>query len=158
MRKINNKGQTLIEALVALSVSTIIIAAITMAVITGMNNATFSKNQNLATGFAQQGMDILHQQSQSDWATFDGMATNITYCLVQNETTLDSDCPDSPNINSSFVRKVKIEPPSAGCSSGKKVSVTVSWGDGKCTDAGNKYCHNVSLDSCFAQTNTSTNP
>lgn len=156
MIKIDNKGQTLIEALVALGIASVIIGAIAMAVITGMNNTTFSKNQNLATGFAQQGMDILHQQSQSDWTAFDSIPTN-TYCLNQDSTTLVADC-TVVNINTFFLRKVKIDPPGLGCATGKKVTVTVSWGDGKCTSAANPFCHNVTLDSCFADINTSTSP
>jgi type II secretory pathway pseudopilin PulG len=156
MKKLNNYGQTLIEALIALGVSIVVIAAIALAVLTAMNNVTFSKNQNLATGYAQQGMDILRQQSESDWTTFDNtcLVTGYpcTYCLDQGAIVLGSDC-TSTNINSFFLRKVKIEHLGSGCLTGDKVTVIVSWRDGKCTDASNLYCHNVTLNSCFTEIN-----
>ena len=161
MIKLNNKGQTLIEALIALGVSVVIVGAIALSIISGINNATFSKNQNLATAYAQEGMDIVHQQSESDWETFKNIASG-TYCLDQNATSLDSgsDCISviTPNISSFFLRKVKIDPAGSGCSSGEKVSVIVAWSDGKCTGPGNSLCHNITLDSCITQINSVTGP
>jgi len=58
----NQKGQGLVEALIALGAAVIIIAAITIAVITAVSNSDFSTEQNLATGFAQQGMEIVRQK------------------------------------------------------------------------------------------------
>jgi type II secretory pathway pseudopilin PulG len=157
MKKLNNKGQTLIEALVALGVATIVISAIAISVITGMDNANFAKNQNLATQFAQQGMDILRQQSQSDWTSFSAKPLT-TYCLNQGNADLSANC-SSANINSFFLRKVILSGsnPAGPCTTGEKISVVVSWSDGKCP-AANRYCHNVTLDSCAAQINNFVSP
>ena len=151
MKILNNHGQTLIEAMVALGVLAVVIGAIAMTTITGMNNSNFSKNQNLATQYAQQGMDNLRQQSGSDWSTFDANSDG-TYCLGLGSTTLTKPCAAVPNINGVFLRQVVINTPSPNCTAGKKVSVIVSWADGKCT-AANRYCHNVTLDSCLAEIN-----
>lgn len=152
----NQLGQSLIEALVALGAAVIVISAVVIAVISAQNNADFSKNQNLATQYAQQGMEILRQQSESSWTTFS--AYSGTYCLDEGSSTLTASggaC--SVNINNFFVRSLTISQNNAGCSGGAKVSSVVAWGDGKC-NASNLYCHNVTLDSCLTNINGSISP
>lgn len=162
MRK--EKGQSLVEALVALAAAVVIVTGITVAVITSISNSDFSKYQNLSTQYAQQGLEILKQQSESNWASF--ALLNGVYCLSQNSTALVSpgagSCP--PNIQNSpgnnfFVRQINISQNDPSCSSNAaKVSVNVSWSDGKCTDSSNVYCHGVKLDSCLANINVVPTP
>lgn len=145
----NQKGQSLIEALIALGAAAVIVSAIAVAVITAVNNSDFSKNQNLATQYAQQGMDILRQKSESNWQSFSAYGGN--YCLNQDSTTLTPQgvaCPK--NISNFFVRQITISQNSSSCSTNAKVSVSVAWTDGKCTSSANVYCHAVVLDSCLA--------
>jgi type II secretory pathway pseudopilin PulG len=162
MTKLNNRGQSLIEAVLSLGVCSIIIAAIAMVVITSMNNANYAKYQNVAAHYAQEGLDIVRQQSETNWSLF-ALKSSGTYCLAQDSTDMGttpvSDCA-TPNISSNninFIRKIIILASGSGCSSGEKVSVIVSWSDGKCSSS-NLYCHNVTLDSCFAQINNVSNP
>jgi type II secretory pathway pseudopilin PulG len=170
----NNKGQGLIEALIALGAAVIIISAITVAVITAVQNTDFSKYQNLATNYAQQGLAIVKQQSLLDWnntATYGGA---LPFCLNQGATTLppssSTSCKDI-NAGSMFIRQVditKISPdprcdnsnspccingPIVNCADNpelcsSQVSVTVKWTDGKCL-TNSPFCHNVKLDSCL---------
>jgi Tfp pilus assembly protein PilV len=155
---IDQKGQSLVEALVALAAAVVIVSAIAVAVITSVNNSDFSKNQNLATQYAQEGIEILRNLSQSDWAIFSTYSG--TYCLNQNSATLTtpSGATCTQNINSFFVRQAVINQGSSSCSSNTKVSVSVAWADGKCTSASNPYCHAVLLDSCLANINSTTLP
>ena len=146
----NNIGQSLIEALIALSAAVAVISAISIAVIVSLNNVDFSKNQNLAAQYAQQGMEILNQQSTSDWPLFSSYAG--TYCLPQGVTIpqdAGTGC-NRANINNFFVRQLTISQGSANCSGAAQVNVSVSWGDGKCTSVLNPFCHNVTLNSCLA--------
>jgi hypothetical protein len=106
----NQKGQSLVEALIALAAAVVIISAITVAVITSVQNSDFSKYQNLATNYAQQGLEIVKQQSQLDWvdtATYSG-----TLCLFQGATTLpplpSASCTDI-NVGNMFIRQVEIQ-------------------------------------------------
>lgn len=152
----NQKGQSLIEALIALGAAAIIVSAIAIVVITSVNNSDFSKYQNLATQYSQQGMEILKQKSESDWQSFSsfGASGSVTYCLNQDSTTLNpsgSGC--TVNINNFFIRKVVIAQNDASCSGNARVTVSVSWKDGKCTSSGNIYCHSVDLNSCLANIN-----
>ena len=152
----NQLGQSLVEALVALGAATIVISAVVIAVITAQNNADFSKNQNLATQYAQQGIEILRQQSESNWTTFSSYSG--AYCLAEGSSTLTpagTKC--SANIRNFYVRSISIAQNNANCSGAAKVSVVVSWGDGKCSSS-NTYCHNVTLDSCLANIGNSISP
>ncbi len=161
MMIINDKGQSLVEAMLALGVAAIIIGSIALVVLTTVNNADYSKTQNLATQYAQQALDIVRQQSDSNWSAFSAYVSG-TYCLAENSTDLGSPtggC-STPNItsnNNNFIRSVVINTADASCGSGEKVTVSVSWPDSKCTGS-NKYCENVTLDSCFAQIANPPNP
>lgn len=53
----NEKGQTLLELIVVISVSVIIIGALVFATIASLRNAQFSKNQSQATKLAQEGIE-----------------------------------------------------------------------------------------------------
>jgi Tfp pilus assembly protein PilV len=164
----NNKGQSILEAVVALSVAVVIVSAITVAIITSVNNADYSKNQNLATQYAQQGIEILRQLSESNWGVFS--AYSGTYCLAQGASL-----PSAPgatgcgqNINDAnnnpfFVRQVQIvqipaSQTTANCTGSYDVTVSVSWTDSKCQNALNLYCHQVSLDTCLANLNSVPTP
>lgn len=53
----NNKGQTLMELIVVISVSIIVIGGLVFAIISSLRNAQFSKNQSQATKLAQEGIE-----------------------------------------------------------------------------------------------------
>lgn len=155
---LNQKGQSLVEALVALAAAAVIVSAIAVAVITSVNNSDFSRNQNLATQYAQEGIEVLRNLSQTDWVNFSTFAG--TYCLAQDSTTLTtpsgSGC--TQNVSSYYIRQVTITPVSGNCSGNTKILVSVSWSDGKCTSSSNPFCHKVVLDSCLANINSTTLP
>jgi type II secretory pathway pseudopilin PulG len=151
------KGQTLIEALVALGAAVIVLSAITVAVISALNNVQYTKNQNQATQYAQQGVEIMRQISQSNWEYFSSQ-NKKSYCLPDGNTSLV----DPPSVNGCgqnigiFVREVDIVQNSNSCSSGSGnalITVTVSWSDSKC-DSSDPYCHDVKLNSCLSNHNT----
>jgi Tfp pilus assembly protein PilV len=153
----NELGQSLVEALVALGIAVIIVSAVAIAVISAVNNSDFSKNQNLATQFAQQAMELLKQKSSDNWQSFSVFSG--TYCLNQDSTTLIAAAPTcAKNINNFFVRQVTINQNDPSCSNNAKVVVSVLWSDGKCTSSSNVFCHSVVLDSCLANINSSLAP
>ena len=169
----NQKGQSLVEALIALGVATIVVSAMAVAAITAVNNADFSKYQNLATQYAQQGVEIVRQQSQTDWNIFytnyvGSWPSGRSWCLSQNLTWSPmpvTGC--TKNINNQngipfFVRDLTLTqlgytlyiiPDIAhpACNGMVQATVRVSWTDGKCSAT--DYCHKVSLKSCFANIN-----
>ena len=146
----NTKGQSLIEALVALSVAVVIISAVAISVITAVNNADNSKIQNQANAYASSEMEVLHQQSRANWTTFN--THNSTYCVGNNGLMEDPNLCSTPNVGTLFIRQVEIiQNELTNCSGAAKVTVTVSWKDGKC--AVGIFCHSTKLESCFTDTN-----
>jgi len=166
--KKNDSGQTLIEIILALSVVVMVITGITFAITSSLKNATFSKNQNLATAYARQGMEILRTIRDRSWTTFNSLETGIgvSYFLAENTTNLDGPSPDvcapscSPNLGI-FSRRVKIAKNSPDCTPGAentKVTVQVKWADKECASAVFPFCHQVELVSCFTNTNVVPTP
>lgn len=152
-------GQMLIEILVAMGTAVVIISAITVTVISALNNAQFSKNQNLATQYAQQGMEVVRKIRDSDWSLFSSYSTG-DYCLDKGSTVLRQmvlvDC--GQNVDT-FVRQIDIEKSSSDCSNSQtKITVSVSWSDSKCTTGDNLYCHSIQLVSCLSDVKVVPSP
>lgn len=145
------KGNTLIEALAALSIIAIVISSIAAAVILSLSNASFTKNKTSAAGYAQQGMELMRQLRSDDYDTF--RTYDGTYCLGKGETVLgvpQSSC-DTQNVDT-FIRTINVDQ-SPGCGANvAKVMVEVAWSDGKCKSA-DSYCHKEVNTSCFSTVN-----
>jgi len=151
MRK--KKGQTIIEAVVALSTILVILAAITIAITTSVNNAQFIKSQSVAAKYAQQGMENLRYTRNNDPNTFNAFSGN--YCMGVNGVPsaygaggCTVNLPDDL-----LIREVNFAQNSGSCSGGKQVTVTVYWSSGKCdpTSLSSRYCHKTQLISCFSR-------
>lgn len=142
-------GQTIIEVLVAFGVAVILVAAITIVILSALSNAQFSKNQNLATQYAQQGMEVIRQMRNSDLTTFNGISEG-DYCLDKNSTSVRTKglgC--GTNIDGVFVREVNVDKNSSLCANvATGITVSVSWSDSKCTSS--TFCHITKLVSCLS--------
>lgn len=168
------KGQSLIEVLVGLATAVLIMGAITTATISALNNAVYSKNQNLATNYAQQGLEIVRNLRDRKYSLFNEL--NGEYCLAKTCKQIDptSNDPQDPcgpksivcdqNVGGEnadiFVRQVTVNPNSSSCkdttqqtTQGTYVTVNVSWYDAKCGSS-NVFCHNVKLGTCLSTYNT----
>ncbi len=151
MKLFGQKGQSLVEALIALGAAAVIVSAISIAVIVAINNADFSKYQNLATYYAQQGIEVIRQRAQTDWVYFS--TSSGKFCLNQDSSvflpTEGFPCNMNINVNGNpfFIREVSFAPTEPPCASGTHASVVVKWTDGKCTSG--DFCHDVTLESCF---------
>ncbi|MDO8658021.1 MAG: prepilin-type N-terminal cleavage/methylation domain-containing protein [Candidatus Levybacteria bacterium] len=171
------KGQTLIEVLIALAIAILVVAAIAIVILSALNNAQFSKNQNNASQYAQQGMEIVRNLRSSNWSSFKNLAAdpaNNKYCLDKGHTTLQktgslendirngnagcqgigSEHASGQNVDN-YAREVDLENPGTlPCAVSEiKATVIVSWADTKCTDANNVYCHKAQIVSCFSTGN-----
>ncbi len=156
------RGQSLLEVLVALGVSLTVLSVVVLAVITSLQNNNASKNQNMATQYSQEAMELLRSSRDSNWTVFSGLDGN--YCLSKGSTTLDangSSCSTAcaKNIDNLFARKICVTPNSSYCSTGNatEVLVTTSWSDSKCQSA-TDLCHTVELNSCLSSYNRLPTP
>lgn len=106
-------GQSLIEMVVAIAVVVIVILALVAITTTSIRNAAFSRNQALATKYAQEGMEkVRAYRDQTDWATF----------------TITSNCQNPPGLTSPlspFTRTITC----SGSGDTKEIIVKVEWTD-----------------------------
>jgi len=153
-------GQTLLEVLLAFSISILVLSAIVLGVTKSLSNTQYAKNQGLANSYAQEGIAVVRQIKDSGLNKLSSYTHNIKYCLEQNSIILKKLSEESssaenclPNVADIFSREVKFEHDSSDCSgkgsNGSRVTVKVLWSDSKCPTGANIYCHNVELISCL---------
>lgn len=160
-------GQSIIEALVALSTAVVIVSAITLAILTALRNSQHTQTQNLGTRYAQEGMEFMRFLRNSDYATFNALQENKTYCLGKDARTLDEsssspytdpNCGDNVDL---FSRAIILDKTSDDCAAltplpptpvptdvPTKVIVIVSWTDSQCPNS--TRCHQSRLESCLS--------
>lgn len=157
------KGQGLIEAIIALSAAVLIVSALAMIVVSAVGNSDFTKIQNQATAYAQEELEALKDMGKNDWASFN--ALDGTYCPSANLSLgakITGSC-KVKNVGGIYIREVNITHPNNGskpCGSsptGILVEVSVSWNDGKCSSA-TDFCHKVELNSCMEDINSIPTP
>lgn len=176
------KGQIIIEAIIALASLLILIAAIAVVITTSLANSTFSSNQDMANKHAQEAIESIRNLAQSN-ATFqvgsqDSTVFNLqgaSFCmgddgqisLAQNvgAGTPRDGC--GVNVANSFVRTIEFVQNTCGGSpfNGVEVTTRVAWSSGKCTcpdtatcTISERYCHDAQLVSCFKKPQNNLNP
>lgn len=144
------KGETLLEALVALGLVAIVITAIANVVTVSLSNAQYNENQTLATKYAQQGLESVRQIRNTNYAAFRNY--NGRYCFGKGQTTLGTPQTSCTTANAdSFIRSVEINR-NPGCAQNvSRVTVHVAFRDGKCTTG--TYCHVQSHSTCLTTVN-----
>ena len=154
----NNKGQTLIEVIVALSVVMLILAAISIAVTTSVSNSTYPKNHNLASKHAQDGMEYIRHRYENQENFFDSYPAGARYFMNENNEIAQGNF--GTNIDSQFVREVRFES-GIECDNNTngadelRVTVDVYWTSGKCArnlsnpTTEERYCNKSELITCF---------
>lgn len=159
------RGQSLIEVVVALGMAITVVVSITALIVSALDSANFRKNQNLANAYAQEGMEVVRKiRDNSSWSTFTSLPGGPNFCLPQNGTELVSrsgspNCDGKGNVGI-FLREITIRNNNPDCTAGggnSKVTVKVSWSDGKCS-TGNSFCHKAEIISCFADNQTVVAP
>lgn len=167
------KGQSLIEVLIGFAVASVVITAITIAVIGSLNNAQRSRAQNTATQYAQQALELMRQFRNNDVDVFRslaGISPQIkTYCFDVSCSTLSStagppcgeqignnSCGDNLGVTG-FTRELQLIPGSSYCLAPIPRSQSnnyyiqaesfVRWRDGQCSTG--TYCHQTRLATCL---------
>ncbi len=177
----NQKGQIVIEAVIALAALLILIAAIAVVITTSVSNATFSSNQDLANKHAQEAIERIRNLAQSN-TTFQVGSQDTTvfslegasFCMGDDNTiTLaENQGAGTPrdgcgvNVANSFVRTVEFAQNTCASESFQGVEVTtrVAWSGGKCKcpdvatcTIAERYCHEAILTTCFQKPSSNTN-
>ncbi|KKR25316.1 MAG: hypothetical protein A3C27_00500 [Candidatus Levybacteria bacterium RIFCSPHIGHO2_02_FULL_39_36] len=148
----DQRGQTIVEATIALASILLALTAISIAVMTSLNNSSFIKDQTLASKYAQQGMEHMRYLRNIDPVSFEAMESQI-YCMNPPDNSLIPGQCSGVNIatDGQFKREAEIQQSSlVDCSMGTKIIVTVYWASSKC-DAADRFCHKSQLISCFSR-------
>ena len=157
----NYYGQTLIETLVAMSVALVLLTLATVATTTALNNSRHSNDQNQASKYAEQGLEVLRQMRDADWGTFNNLSGS--YCMADTCSTITNSagaCGKSAvacgkNMGD-YSRTVTVDK-NVGCNlpgntnpqiTAARVTVAVTWSDTTCQDA-NTLCRQASVVSCL---------
>jgi len=151
--KIDDRGQTIIEAVVALGAIFIIVAAITIAIVNAVNNSQFIKSQNLANKYGQQGMEFVRNVQSEDITAF--AQYSGAYSYPEDATALVPGAPQTVNIGTTHIRSIMFSDNEEPCLNDdgsslslKKITVTVTWSSGKCP-SDDRFCHNSTVVSCI---------
>lgn len=178
LRRQLQAGQTLLEILLAFSVSILVLSAVIIGITTSLSNTQYTRNQNSANSYAQEGMSVVKQIRGSSWNNFCSSYVASNYCLSQDLSKLsdyDGNNCIAKGIVGIFVRKVELVHNSSDCcpdntktcasgtcefsTRGSKVTIKVSWSDNKCpTGTGTPLCHKVELITCLSNVDQKQSP
>ncbi len=113
---LKQKGQTLIEVLVAAAVGILVIVGLVGVTVTSIKNAQFAKNQATATKYAQQEMENVRLERDRTWSVF-----------WNKQGTTSGPTP----VTGAFLKSVQYIDASVptGSQSKMQVTVTVTWTD-----------------------------
>jgi len=124
------KGQSLVEALVAIAVVVVVLIALVAAVVVAVRGVRFSKEKVRANFLAQEGLEwVRNQRDTFGWADFVGYAavTGQKYCLKDLSLGQLGGCGESQTIGAIFTREVTL---TLVGTDGVKITVNVAWDDG----------------------------
>lgn len=143
------KGQSLLESVIALAVLSVALSSIAVLLISTLKNAGQGKDQEIATLYAHEGIEIVRKIRDSNYQDFKNYSG--LYCLDKGASSLSPIGSCNAPTSFKYRRTVNIEQ-SPGCSSNvAKITVAASWSDGSCS-AGN-YCHASKIVSCLSKIN-----
>ena len=139
----NNRGQMLLEALIAISIFMIALVVITVTVITAVANSRFTQDQNSANKYAQEGIENVRVVGY-------GRIKRITGTISMGDNGRLNDPPlvDTVNVDGKFKRYITFTQNGGPCTSGTRIEVVVSWSSSKCT-TGNTFCHESRQSTCL---------
>jgi len=122
-------GQSLFEVIVAIGVIAAVIVGVVVLATNSIRNTTFTRNNSLATRYAQEAIEWLRGERDADWATFRANAgvSGNKYCLDALNWTKPQACNATEVISDTILtRSVTF---SNILATQVNANVTVSWND-----------------------------
>ncbi|MCX6783531.1 MAG: hypothetical protein NT141_00445 [candidate division WWE3 bacterium] len=100
-RLANERGQTLVEALLAVAFAVVVVVALVGVGITAMRTADYGKNQAEATRLSTEALELLRNQRDGGWANFLAVAQNCvnppnTGCCLPQSNVLSMTATQTP--------------------------------------------------------------
>lgn len=126
---VHNRGQTLIELIMALGAGVLIVIAIIGGVVAAGKNSQFAKNQSLATRYAQEGVELIRsQRDKLGWSTLYADYSGKPQCIAGGGIFSDKGNSCGNNVATIFSRDATFID-DTGNGTKLSISVTVSWQD-----------------------------
>jgi Tfp pilus assembly protein PilV len=126
----NSRGQSLFEVVIALAISALIIVALVSLASNSIRNATFSRNNTLASRYAQEATEWLRGERDNDINLF---MTNViipTWCLKDLSWAQSASCANNDFVpGTPFVREVDFTLTTIGGKNLVEAAIKVSWED-----------------------------
>lgn len=132
----NQKGQTLVEVIVASGIVTLVLSGLVSAITYGLTSVQFSRNKALATKYAQESLEWVRSKRDvsANWATFYSTyaSTPTTYCMSTLSWSTTSPCTTPINdAYDKFVRTVTLTGNGAPDNDRILVQAVVTWNEGR---------------------------
>lgn len=125
----HQKGQSLFEVVVAIAISAIIIVALVSLTTNSIRNATYSRNNTLASRHVQDVVEWLRGQRDNNSPVFAEKILTPVWCFDEIGWIQSGVCQSGDVIpGTTFTRQVEFTPPGAG-SSVTTANIRVSWED-----------------------------
>lgn len=122
------KGQGLIELLIALTVIILALLSLAAVSIVSVRNADFAKKKSKAAKYAQEGMENIRALRDESWTNFwNTYADNNNHGF--SGIVPSGNCPTVPNLDVFFIRCSKLEQSTSPTINKVIATVTVSWTD-----------------------------
>lgn len=103
----NDRGQSLVEVLIALMIVALVLTTVAVAVILAIRSSRFSQNKARATFLAQEGAEwIRNQRSVLGWEAF--LDQEGTWCINALDFEQLGECPDGDLIDEIYWREAEI--------------------------------------------------
>lgn len=135
--KQNEKGMGLIEVIIAIFVSTVVIAGVAAFSVNAIAVSLYSKNKSSASKYAQEAIEWLKGEKEKDTKVFlTTIALNdARYCISQLNFSKSGYCSQAENQDlisgTIYKREVFFTTQILGSSTLASVTVKVFWDDGK---------------------------
>lgn len=110
LTKINNSGQTIVEAVVAMAIITLLVTGLVIGTTVSLKSSSYARLRSKAVKYAQEGMEKVRNDRNTNWSTFQAKEGS-----AENEV-----------IDSLFTRTVSYE----WNADHMEVTVTVKWQEG----------------------------
>lgn len=131
MRVRTQSGQSLFEMVIAIAITTLVIISLVTLAGNSIRNTTFSKNKTLAGRHAQEAIEWLRSQRDSDFDTFQFNTLTPGWCLSELAFTDVGTCASGEVIaGTDFQREATFDQFTLGGKTVIAVVVRVYWDEG----------------------------
>lgn len=112
LKNMTNSGQSMFEVVMAIFIMSLIIVGVVILATNSITNSSFSRNKTLAGRYAQEAIEWLRSQRDSDITTFIAkvpiVSTPYTYCLNTLAWTNTGVCLSTEIITGSIFRRETV--------------------------------------------------